>query len=440
MSTARTSRRRLSGSMCASASGRWGLAIGQVFVPQTHTPARTAEVDWGQAEVQLAGSQVKVHVFVMRSCFSGAAFAMASPVETQQAFLEGHASAFDWFAGVFEEVRYDNLGSAVKKVLRGRKRVEADRFISMRSHYLFESIFTTPGIEGAHEKGGVEGEVGRFRRNHLVPVPSFGSFAQLNAFMLEACESDLGRRIDGRPGTVGEQFAVERPLLRLIERAFDATELSVVRVDAKSLVTVRQNKYSVPASLAGLKVTARSARPRFASATARTRSPVMSACTANTAPGREGGLAAPSARCPHGHRCRSRLSAAVVANHLSAPRTLAPVPGRRSAGGRVNVPKSKRSSRSDGGQYFGSRARRVVRIFRSGHEPGDLWACDEAGDDCLGDYAVGDAGTRVGGLYQPWLIWVYSGGGEHLFGELAAGGRVGELGEPASPHAPRERQ
>jgi transposase len=155
-----------------------GLTVGQVFVPQIHAPAQTAEVDWGQAEVQLAGTAVTVHVFVMRSCFSGAAFSMASPVETQQAFLEGHALAFDWFGGVFEEVRYDNLGSAVKKVLRGRRRIETDRFIAMRSHYLFDAIFTTPGIEGAHEKGGVEGEVGRFRRNHLGPVPSFGSIAR----------------------------------------------------------------------------------------------------------------------------------------------------------------------------------------------------------------------------------------------------------------------
>ena len=233
-----------------------GLAVGQVFVPQVHAPAQTAEVDWGQAEVQLAGSQVTVHVFVMRSCFSGAAFSMASPVETQQAFLEGHALAFSWFGGVFEEVRYDNLGSAVKKVLRGRRRVETDRFIAMRSHYLFDSIFTTPGIEGAHEKGGVEGEVGRFRRNHLVPVPSFGSIAGLNAFIVDACEADLARRIDGRPVTVAEQLAAERPLLRIVTSAFDAAELSSVRVDAKALVTVRQNKYSVPASLAGLRVTA----------------------------------------------------------------------------------------------------------------------------------------------------------------------------------------
>jgi hypothetical protein len=53
---------------------------------------------------------------------------------------------------VFEEIRFDNLSSAVKQVLRGRRRIETDRFVALRSHYLFSSQFTTPGIEGAHEK------------------------------------------------------------------------------------------------------------------------------------------------------------------------------------------------------------------------------------------------------------------------------------------------
>jgi transposase len=233
-----------------------GLAARDVFVPQIHAPGQTAEVDWGEADVELAGTRTRVHLFFMRSCFSGAAFSMASPVETQQAFLEGHAHAFDWFDGVFEEVRYDNLGSAVKKVLKGRRRIESDRFVSMRSHYLYESIFTTVGIAGAHEKGGVEGEVGRLRRNHLVPVPAVGSIAQLNELLRDACEQDLGRRIQGRPGTVAEQLAVERPLLRALPDAgpFDATETSIIRVDAKALITVRQNRYSVPVALAGLRV------------------------------------------------------------------------------------------------------------------------------------------------------------------------------------------
>jgi transposase len=233
-----------------------GHGPGEVFVPQVHAPGRTAEVDWGQAEVELAGARTRVHLFFMRSCFSGAAFSMASPVETQQAFLEGHAHAFDWFDGVFSEVRYDNLKSAVKQVLKGRRRVESDRFVALRSHYLFESIFTTPGINGAHEKGGVEGEVGRLRRNHLVPVPAVGSIAQLNALLRDACEGDLQRRIAGRPGTVAEQHAIERHSLRALPAAgaFDATETASVRVDAKALVTVRQNRYSVPVALAGLRV------------------------------------------------------------------------------------------------------------------------------------------------------------------------------------------
>ncbi len=235
-----------------------GWPVGEVFVPQVHAPGVEAEVDWGEALVVLGGVSVKVHLFVMRASFSGAAFCQASLVETQQAFLELHVQAFEWFGGVFPKIRFDNLKSAVKKVLKGRRRVESDRFVALRSHYLFQSQFTTPGLEGAHEKGGVEGEVGRFRRNHLVPVPQLRDLAELNAMLLAGCEADLGRRIDGRAVTVGQAWAVERPLLlALPAEAFDACETAAPRVDSKSLVTIRQNRYSVPVALAGLKVSAR---------------------------------------------------------------------------------------------------------------------------------------------------------------------------------------
>ncbi|MGH8303429.1 MAG: IS21 family transposase [Steroidobacteraceae bacterium] len=235
-----------------------GFGVGEVFVPQVHAPGVEGEVDWGQAEVVLGGVAVIVHLFVMRASFSGAAFCQASLVESQQAFLELHAGAFEWFGGVFAEIRFDNLKSAVKKVLKGRRRVESDRFVALRSHYLFQSQFATPGLEGAHEKGGVEGEVGRFRRNHLVPVPELVDLAELNGMLLAGCEADLARRIDGRAVTVGEAWAVERALLRALPAdRFDASETATPRVDAKSLVTIRQNRYSVPVALAGLKVSAR---------------------------------------------------------------------------------------------------------------------------------------------------------------------------------------
>ena len=55
------------------------------------------------------------------------------------------------------------------------------RFMAFRSHWGFQSEFCTPA-EG-HEKGGVEGEGGYFRRNHMVPIPQVASWEALNLIL-----------------------------------------------------------------------------------------------------------------------------------------------------------------------------------------------------------------------------------------------------------------
>jgi transposase len=235
-----------------------GDVVDEVFVPLCHEPGAEAEVDWGEATVVIGGVETKVFLFLMRACFSGGCFVKAHTRETQQAFLEAHVEAFEFFGGAFALIRYDNLRAAVAKVLKGRRRVEADRFVALRSHYLYESSFTRRGKEGAHEKGGVEGEVGRFRRSHLVPVPEVSSLGELNDLLAVASVADLRRTIRGRRETVSEALAREVELLRPLPREpFDAVEHASPRVDQKALVTVRQNQYSVPVALAGLRVAAR---------------------------------------------------------------------------------------------------------------------------------------------------------------------------------------
>jgi transposase len=232
--------------------------VGEVFVPLVSDAGVEAEIDWGEAKVRLRGELVDVHLFVMRPCFSGGSFVIAFESETQQAFLEAHVAALEYFGGVFDLIRYDNLKAAVARVLKGRRRVESDRFVALRSHYRFESSFCLSGQQGAHEKGGVEGEVGRFRRRHLVPVPEVDSLQQLNELLEEACWKDLERTITGHSGTVGERLDMERRLLNTLPREpHDTTEHATPRVDSKALATVRTNRYSVPAALAGLNVAAR---------------------------------------------------------------------------------------------------------------------------------------------------------------------------------------
>jgi len=234
-----------------------GDPVDEVFVPQVYEPGQEAEVDWGEAIVEIGGQRLEVGLFLMRACYSGASFVIAFERQTQQAFLEAHVEAFNFFGGVFETIRYDNLRAAVKQVLRGRRRVEQDRFVALRSHYLYASAFTRAGRAGAHEKGGVEGEVGRYRRAHLVPVPKTASLRELNTLLEDGCFADFGRRIRGRAETVGDAFRIEAPALQELPIVdYDTSERTSPRVDSKSLVTIRQNRYSVPVALVGLRVQA----------------------------------------------------------------------------------------------------------------------------------------------------------------------------------------
>jgi hypothetical protein len=115
-----------------------------------------------------------------------------------------------------------------------------------------------PGKDGAHEKGGVEGEIGRFRRRHLVPVPHLRSLAELTTLLAAADDLDDARVISGRPVTVAAAFAAEAPtLMPLPDEPFDCARLLSARVDAKARVSVRQINYSVPARFAGRRLAVR---------------------------------------------------------------------------------------------------------------------------------------------------------------------------------------
>lgn len=228
----------------------------KVFVRQTHQPGQDAEVDFGDLWVRLAGQMTKCFLFTFRLSCSGKAVHRVFATSGQEAFIEGHIHAFTQLGGVpTGQIRYDNLRAAVSKVLFGRGRTENERWVIFRSHFGFTPFYCHPGLEGAHEKGGVEGEVGRFRRTHMVPVPQVETIAELNTRVERADTADDQRRIGSRIRTVGQDFAREAPLLRpLPAEPFEPGRTFTPRVDRYSQITVRQCYYSVPIRLIGRKV------------------------------------------------------------------------------------------------------------------------------------------------------------------------------------------
>jgi transposase len=222
-----------------------GVIVQETFVPQSYDWGVEAQVDWYEAYADLNGERTKLQVFAMRSMASGAAFHCTFLHATQQAFLEAHERAFAYFTGVFKRLRYDNLTSAVKKVLRGARREETARFVAFRSHWRWEAEFCTPNEP--QEKGGVEGEAGYFRRNHWVPIPQAGDIAELNQQLLAACQQDEQRTIAGCERSVGVALLLEREhLLPLAAEGADLAQTSFPSVNSLGCAKVLTNAYSVP--------------------------------------------------------------------------------------------------------------------------------------------------------------------------------------------------
>jgi transposase len=215
------------------------------FLPLQFDPGQDAQVDWGEAQVDLAGERVTVQVFVMTLCYSRRTFVMAFPTQRQECFFAGHEAACRFFRGVPQRISYDNLTTAVQTTLRGHTRQEQTAFIVFRSHYLFVAHFCTPNEP--QEKGRVEQRIGFARRQYFVPLPQVASFAELNAHLLACCERDDVRVVQGEPVNIGTAWQHEQPLLRpLPERTLDYAVMRLVRLNRYSQVEFETNRYSVP--------------------------------------------------------------------------------------------------------------------------------------------------------------------------------------------------
>jgi len=123
---------------------RLGVQVTPAFIPLEPECGQEAEADWGAATAIIAGERVAIIFFCMRSKFSGKHFVRGYPGERQQAFFDAHLHAFAFFGGIFPGLVYDNLTSAVKKVCRGKGRVEQEAFAKFRAYYTFTPRFCNP--------------------------------------------------------------------------------------------------------------------------------------------------------------------------------------------------------------------------------------------------------------------------------------------------------
>ncbi len=89
----------------------------QVFLMLTFQAGDLAQVDWGEAQVIIAGQRQKVFIFCLRLGYSTAAFVMAFTSMRMECFLAAHVAAFIYLGGVPRNIVYDYVPRNIIGVL-----------------------------------------------------------------------------------------------------------------------------------------------------------------------------------------------------------------------------------------------------------------------------------------------------------------------------------
>lgn len=222
----------------------------EVFLPLTFEPGEMAQVDWIEdLRVVIAGQLRKVQVLNLVLNYSGSVYCEAFEHARQETFFLGQRNAFEFWGGVPGTVTYDNLKSAVQKVLEGKNREENERFVTFRSAYLFDSRFCSPAR--GNEKGRVENMVKFVQRNLFTPIPQVETLTELNALLRKRCEAYLSHTQARQHDTVGERLKQEQGhFLPLPQFPPECCRVIPVKVSKTSLVQFETNRYSVPSEYA----------------------------------------------------------------------------------------------------------------------------------------------------------------------------------------------
>ena len=144
----------------------------------------TIQVDFGEAEVIVAGEQKVVHLFVVTFPYSNMRFAQAYGGETSECVCHGLRTVFEHIGSVPHRMIFDNATGVGRRVKT--KVLETKLFAAFKAHYRSEAKYCNP--YSGNEKGNVENAVGFLRRNLMVPLPVAATLEGLNKVLLERCD------------------------------------------------------------------------------------------------------------------------------------------------------------------------------------------------------------------------------------------------------------
>ena len=219
-------------------------------------PGRQMQSDWGSVWTMLAGTRTHVHFCINTLGYSRRFHFWCAGNEDAEHTYEGIVRSLEWFGGVPAEVLVDNQKSAVLEHGAGGARFNP-RFLDLAGHCGFRPRACKPARP--QTKGKDERMVGYVKQNFFVRYRAFDSWAHLNQLAEQWLREEADQRFHGTVReVVAARFERERPALGPLPRSrYDTSYWQLRQAGADAYIEVRGNRYSLPASLAGQRVSIR---------------------------------------------------------------------------------------------------------------------------------------------------------------------------------------
>lgn len=242
---------------------RWrdndGQALAKAYVPLRFELGEAFQFDWSEERLVIGGVWRKILASHLKLCASRAFVVQAYPTQSHEMLFDAHTRAFSTLGGIPRRGIYDNMKTAVDKVKKGKGRIVNTRFAAMASHYLFDADFCN--VASGWEKGVVEKNVQDSRRRiwQEAARERFGSFAELNVWLLARCRAlwqEL-RHTEYENLSIAEMLEHEQPSLMPMVTPFDGYVETLGKVYSTCLVIEDRNRYSAPCELVGQMVSIR---------------------------------------------------------------------------------------------------------------------------------------------------------------------------------------
>mgnify|MGYP003393755864 FL=1 len=220
-------------------------------VPLSFSPGEAYQFDWSCDKIVINGEIISVKVAHFVLCYSRKRFTYIYPNETHEMVFDAHIRAFEFFGGTPVRGIYDNMTTAVKKILAGKEREWNPHFERLCAHYRVEPTACNPA--SGNEKGQVERQVKISRQQFFTPMPEGSSLQELNDRLASQLitYNKNHKHPEFKDKTIDEVFEKERQSLVSAPLLFDGCKETYVKISTTCLARFDRNSYSVSCACAG---------------------------------------------------------------------------------------------------------------------------------------------------------------------------------------------